>query len=306
MQWKILGLVVAVSTALVTFGGLTPIGAVDVAGQTVERAIVVDGQQRTFLIHVPNDVTAPGGLPVLIVLHGGGGNGKQVERSTGFSGLADEEGFIAVYPDGTGRLPRRLTWNAYNCCAHAHTEAIDDVAFISALIDELSADPRVDASRIYITGHSNGAMMTFRIACELADKIAAAAPYAGALNSDTCAPSRPVPILIMNGEDDENVPIAGGTSEHVGFASEDARVDQPTSFAVDTWTSMNGCHTEPVVTDTPAAFMSVWSDCDALAEVEQILIHDWAHGWPDPDEGAPLDGSRIIWNFVARFSTPRA
>ena len=293
---------------LVLMGGAAPIvGAATVTQSgSVEKTLTFDGRDRTYRVHAP-EMTAPArGFPVLIVLHGGGGNGKIIERVTGFSDLADREGFIAVYPDGTGQRSQILTWNAHNCCGYAYAKDVDDVGFISALIDQLVVEYDVDPSRIYVTGHSNGAMMTFRVACELSDKIAAAAPYAGALNTDSCPATDPVPMLIMNGDADENVPVAGGTSVGVGVASQDGRVDQPTSHAVDTWTSIDGCDPNPLVTDSPAAQISDYQNCANGSTVEQVLIHGWAHGWPVPDKGSPIDGSQQIWAFLSQFEKPDA
>lgn len=306
MHWRLaLSAALLIGAVLASFGSSTQASETLTPGQTVERSIEIDGVERTYRVHLPETAVRSAGLPVLIVLHGGGGNGKQVEHSTGFSQLADKEGFIAVYPNGSGRT-KLLTWNAYNCCAFAYETNVDDVGFISALIDELIVDYRVDPSRISVTGHSNGAMMTFRLACELSDKIAAAAPNAGALNTDTCAPASPVPILIMNGEADENVPVAGGRSEGVGVASQDERIDRPTAHAVDTWVAANGCAGSPTVENTPNALVTSWTECSASSEVEQILIHGWAHRWPSVENGAPFEGSSVIWEFVSQFSKPMA
>lgn len=213
----------------------------DVNAGDFVRSIEIGGRERTFLVHVPNAKTPSAGMPVLIFLHGGGGNGRIVEQTSGFSELADREGFIAVYPDGTGRLPNRFTWDAANCCGYAYDQHIDDVGFISAMIDSLIAAFDVDPARVYVTGHSNGAMMTYRLGCELAGKIAAIAPDAGALNTESCSPSHPLPVLIVHGEADQNVPVAGGQSPGVGVPGHDDRIDQPLSFAVDTWVDIDNC-----------------------------------------------------------------
>ena len=304
MGWKIVACTVLLLGAMLGTLSSSQAGIDPTSGSTSDRSIEIGGLERTYRVHLPALAPPTNGFPVLIVLHGGGGNGKQVEHSTGFSDLADREGFIAVYPDGTGRLPKRLTWNAYNCCAYAHAKDIDDVSFISALIAQLISDYEVDPARIYVTGHSNGAMMTFRLACELADQIAAAAPFAGALNTDGCIPASPVPMLIMNGEDDTNVPVAGGTSPNVGYGGEDSRIDMPTSFAVATWVAANGCTGGPTVVNSPAALTTRWTDCANGSMVEQVLIHDWEHSWPSIEDGAPIDASRVIWDFVSQFSKP--
>lgn len=275
-------------------------------GATSDQTLSHDGLERTFRVHVPEVGSSTARLPVLIVLHGGTGNGKQIERSSGFSDLADQFGFVAVYPDGTGLVDMRYTWNADNCCGYAHRANVDDVGFISALIDKLIADYDVDPARVYITGFSNGAMMTFRLACELSGKIAAAAPYAGALNTDSCAAIQPVPMLIINGDADVNVPVAGGTSDERGSASQRDRVDRPTAYAVQTWVQIDGCSGAPVSADAGGALVTTYGECADGAEVEQVLIHGWDHHWPSVANGSPVDGAAMIWAFVSQFSKPEA
>jgi polyhydroxybutyrate depolymerase len=274
------------------------------SGSNLDRSIQVDGLERTYHVHLPAMTTPSPGVPLLIMLHGGTGNGSRMEQRSGFSELADREGFIVVYPDGTGLVNGRFTWNAYDCCGYAQRKQVDDVGFISALIDRMIEEFDVDPARVYITGYSNGAMMTFRLACELSDKIAAAAPYAGALNTDSCGATQPVPILIMNGEEDQNVPVAGGLSPNAGAPSQNDRVDQPTSHAVDTWSGIDGCADVPIQPDSEAALISTYGSCLDGAVVEQVLIHDWDHRWPSETNGSLIDASDVIWDFVSRFAKP--
>src|SRR5215831_5938057 len=110
--------------------------------------------------------------------------------------LADREGFLAVYPYGTGVMKAKLlTWNAGPCCGYAQKNKIDDVAFVAALLDDLAARVDYDRARVYATGHSNGAMMAYRLAQDLSDRIAAIAPVGGALVTDTIRAKRAMPIL---------------------------------------------------------------------------------------------------------------
>lgn len=286
--------------------GSTSAQTPDSAGTDLERTLPFDGSNRTYLVHIPTSAAPASGFPLLIMLHGGTGNGNHMARLSGFSELADREGFIVAYPDGTSRVENRYTWNAYGCCGFAQRENVDDVGFIGALIDQMVADDGVDPSRVYVSGYSNGAMMTFRIACELSGKIAAAAPYAGSLNTDSCSADQPVPILIMNGEDDVNVPVAGGTSDERGAASQRDRVDKPTSFAVDTWVTLDGCPTPPQSTNTSVATTTIYANCANGTMVEQILIHGWDHRWPSAENGSSIDAATTIWNFVSQFSNPGA
>jgi polyhydroxybutyrate depolymerase len=159
-----------------------------------------DGRTRTYIVRPPRDVAnnrTP--LPVVLVLHGGGGNAVNAERMSGFTELVERERLIAVYPDGTGRLPTTLlTWNADHCCALAMTERVDDVGFIAALLDTLAARYPVDARRIYVTGMSTGGMMAHKLARELPQRIAAIAPVVGAVFVGAPPPKGPVSVLAIN------------------------------------------------------------------------------------------------------------
>lgn len=268
-----------------------------------EEQLEIDGRMRTFDVHVPAGVDSSQGLPVLIALHGGGGNAAYMERKSGFSDLADEETFIVVYPNGTGLLENRLTWNVGNCCGYAHRNDVDDVGFIAAVLDVMGSEYGADMHRVYLTGHSNGGMMTYRLACQMADRFAAVAPVAGALNEATCTPSRPLPVLILHGEDDLNVPFHGGTSQGVGAAGEDERIDQPVSYAVETWTAIDGCNDPAEISTTESVITTTYGDCIDGTTVEMQELLGWGHAWPSPtaDPPAAIDASRVIWAFFERF-----
>jgi polyhydroxybutyrate depolymerase len=130
---------------------------------------------------------------------------------TGLNEKADEAGFLAVYPNGTGEK-RSLTWNGGNCCGYAVENQVDDVGFVRALLDDLEKVVTVDPSRVYATGISNGAIMAYRLASELSDRIAAVAPVAGPMGTATCSPRRPVSVMHFHGTDDQFAPCrrAGG------------------------------------------------------------------------------------------------
>jgi polyhydroxybutyrate depolymerase len=172
-----------------------------------------DGRLRTYLLHVPGG-SAPGtGFPVVLALHGGGGNASQLQESLHLDDLADDQRFMAVYPEGIGRnvLGTQLgTWNGGTCCGEAVKKDVDDVAFIRQLLDRLARDHPVDGKRVYATGISNGGIMAVRLACELAPRIAAIAPIAGPGIPPGCAPERPVPVLFIHGTDDQCALYQGG------------------------------------------------------------------------------------------------
>lgn len=176
-----------------------------------------NGLERIYFLHSPPSYDGKKPVPLVIALHGGGGDGKDMEAISLLDAKADQEGFIVVYPNGTGEtVLGKLygTWNAGACCPPAMDNGIDDVGFVSAVIKKVSNDFAIDSNRVFATGFSNGAQMVYRLACELSDKIAAIAPVSGIAPLEKiadCAPKRPVSILHFHGLKDPCVPYAGGT-----------------------------------------------------------------------------------------------
>jgi polyhydroxybutyrate depolymerase len=179
-------------------------------------SIIFDGLERTYRIHIPSLYDKDKPMPLVIVLHGSEGSAKSMENLSGFNTLSDKEGFIVVYPNAIEKH-----WNdgldmpQYR----SNRENIDDVGFISILIDYLIKELNIDKKRIYVTGMSNGAIMSHRLACEVSERIAAIAPVVGAMPEKVvshCSPSRPISVLIINSVDDpivswEGIELEDGT-----------------------------------------------------------------------------------------------
>ncbi|NBP67916.1 MAG: phospholipase, partial [Cytophagia bacterium] len=179
----------------------------------ISGSITVDHLNRTYLANVPAN-RADNSLALVIVLHGGGGSAAQCERSYGWTAKSAAEQFMVVYPDGVAsNKPLKLrTWNAGRCCDYASQMNIDDVKFLSELIDHLSSRYPINRKSVFVTGMSNGAMMAYRLACEIPEKITAIAAVSGTLmTTQPCQPSRATPILHIHSELDTRVPLAGGT-----------------------------------------------------------------------------------------------
>jgi polyhydroxybutyrate depolymerase len=210
-----------------------------------------DGVDRHYLIHTPAEsALRAGGVPLVLVLHGGGGNADNAERMTGFTAKAQREGFIVVYPEGSGRFGQKLlTWNAGHCCGYAMERKVDDVGFIRSLIKQLLEQYPIDPARVYVTGMSNGGMMTHRVGRELASQVAAIAPVVATVFGDESKAGQPVSALMFNGMLDESVPYLGGTP---GGRFNDAWDGTPAKPALDQgvyWAGANGCAKEPVGQD---------------------------------------------------------
>ena len=282
------------------------------------------GRTRIALVHVPPAAARATALPLLIALHGGGGEAAGFREYAGLDAVADREGFVVVYPYGTGPLPRRLlTWNAgAGCCGYARDRNIDDVAFLMLLVDDVARRTPIDASRIHATGHSNGAMMVYRLAAERADRIAAIAPVAGAMDVATFAPSRPVPVLHIHSVDDPRALYNGGLGPP--FPLTDNRVQhRAVTAGLDAWIRVNGCAAAPRVIETrtgrdsedgQTATLLSWAPCTSGAEVRHWKLSGAGHGWPG-DAGARMRDAIIgpptglvsaaeeVWDFVSRFRT---
>lgn len=266
------------------------------------ETLVSGGVTRSYLLHVP-DRLPPGRQALVLVFHGGGGNARNAERMSGMSELAEREGFVVAYPNGSGRLKTRLlTWNSGNCCGYALDHQVDDVGFVSALIDRLVASQPVDANRVYVTGMSNGGMMSYVLGCELAGKVAAIAPVAGAMDG-VCRPAVPVSVIAFHGTDDEHVPYAGGEPRRK--ADSHPRSDRPVRDTMDFWSRRDGCSQHDSSAIAHDVTRDTWHACAAATEVRLYTLRGFGHAWPGGDRGsrwgdnpaAAIDASETMWDF---------
>jgi polyhydroxybutyrate depolymerase len=264
---------------------------------TVSKTLDSGGRARAYLLHLPPRYDGHTLLPLVLVLHGGGQSPESAEKMSGMSAKADQENFIAVYPSGTGRLSKAPTWNAGNCCAYAMENEVDDVAFLRALIDTLERDHATDPKRVFVTGISNGGMMSYRVACELADKIAAIAPVEGAQNVD-CRPSVPVSVLVFHGTADRLVPYEGGTTK---FQMGPPRTDNSVAAAVTFWVKRDGCSPVPHHEESSEVHVDTYSACKAGTSVQLYAIQGGRHIWP----GTPISANHVaatdlMWTFFSQ------
>lgn len=298
----------------------TSLAAPLTAGEHV-RTVRVGDLQRRYRVHVPERYDATKPTPVVVVFHGGGGNPESMVRLSGMNTKSDEVGFLAVYPYGSGVDPERgLSFHGGDCCGYAMVRNIDDVGFTRALLDDLAAVANVDADRVFATGLSNGAIMAYRVAAELADRIAAIAPVGGPLMLDACRPSRPVPVLHFHGTADEFAPFQGGFGKGVagGKGVTDFRSVDATIRA---WVTANGCRAEPVITALPdlvddgmKCTQKTWSGGREGSEVVLIEITGGGHTWPGMPPIVAMLGpatmdvaaNDLMWEFFVRHPRPKA
>jgi polyhydroxybutyrate depolymerase len=298
--------------AVVASAGSTP---ADAAGSDSWGSLYFEGRDRSYFLHLPPRYDGKTLLPLVVVLHGGGGGVQSTGAGmqpgavvlTGMSLKADEENFIVVYPSGTGILrDKLLTWNSGNCCGYALKHNVNDVGFIAALLDKLEREIAIDPRRVLVTGISNGGMMAYRIGCELSDRIAVIAPVEGALNV-SCHPTSPVSVVIFHGTYDQNVHYDGGP------APRHNRIDNSVAKAVSFWVGANGCAEVPA-TRAPQADLRVesYSRCRRDSAVTLYKILGGKHAWPGGDRLTSLldepthdvSATDLMWEFF-RTSSPR-
>jgi polyhydroxybutyrate depolymerase len=262
---------------------------------------------RTYHLYRPPELAGATSAPLVVVLHGGFGHGTGAERLYHWDAAARRHRFVVVYPDGIG-----TTWNAGSCCGTAARRNIDDVGFLSALVQRLEDEIGIDPRRVYVTGMSNGAIMAYRMACEAPFPIAAIGPVAGTLGVP-CDRARPTSVLHIHGSADRNIPFGGGVG--IGF-ERGARLAVPEALA--RWRELDRC-AQPVTT-TEGAVATQRSDCAGGRVVELITIAGAGHQWPGGERGtvqsilgmpldAPstaLDATETLWTFFATQIAPPA
>lgn len=274
-------------------------------------SLTVDGRNRTYWLNLPPGYDAGNNYSLVIALHGGGGSGEQFEASSRLSEKADAEKFIVVYPDGvqSDGLLRARTWNAGTCCDYAVEQNIDDVKFISQLIDQLTARYKINPKKVYATGHSNGGMLSYRLACELSGKIAAIAPNGCSMVVKTpCNASRAVPVLHMHSVRDQNVPYKGGIGSGVSNT-----YFPPVDSVLNVWSGRNGCaiKKQPVETTTQYTHWA-WSNCSGNTSIQWYLTEDGGHAWPGGLPGrtgadqpaTSINANDLLWAFFQQYQLP--
>jgi polyhydroxybutyrate depolymerase len=264
-----------------------------------------DQRVRTYRLFVPPDLPARE-VPLLVALHGGTGWGAALAVQSGFDSIAAREGFVVVYPDGWGigaDGDQLRTWNGGDCCGPARNQGVDDVGFLDLLVDDLVTRFPIDERRIYATGHSNGGILAYRLACERPERFAAIGVFAATLGIDGCNPTSTVAFLHVHGLADRNLPLEGG----VGPDSI-AGVDFRSGVAsIETIARANRCTGERTEPDPSNADVSrrIWTGCADGVEVRLVTVEDAGHRWmggPQPDAYPDLSASLEIWEFVSRHA----
>jgi polyhydroxybutyrate depolymerase len=275
--------------------------------------ITAGGVKRSYIVHLPNGHDPQTPMPVVLALHGATMNAAMMAWFSGLNRKADEAGFIVVYPNGTGRRSS-FTWNAGKYGSVLENNA-DDVGFINALLDDVLRSYPVDVQRIYATGMSNGAVMVYRLACELPDRIAAIAPVAGSMLMEVCQPKRPVSVLHFHGTQDEYVPFQGG----IGKRSILGTKVRPVEHSIQTWVKLDVCNEKPVIDvlsqkgDEMTVTRTSYKGGIDGTEVTMVVIEGGGHTWPGMRTPARVLGKSatnvsandLMWEFFQGHSLPK-
>lgn len=281
------------------------------ANSDTRGSIESGGRERTYEVHVPTRFTESQTHPLVLALHGRLGDGHGMAMLTHFDAVADEHGFIVVYPDGWHR-----SWADGRGSSPSDKEGVNDVQFLADLMEKMERDYRVDPKRIYVVGISNGGFMSLRVACELADRVAAVGVDAATLSANTaaaCHPSQPVPVMIIHGTKDPLVPIAGGelgrNGSHGLVLSHEETIRK--------WLAIDGCRGQAARTEIPDDSRRetpiparIWEECAAGAEVRSYVVEGGGHTWPGGKQYLPaafigktarnMDASEAYWGFFEK------
>jgi polyhydroxybutyrate depolymerase len=271
------------------------------AQQTINASITHDGIQRDYIVYIPELYDGTTTVPLVLNFHGYGSNAAQQMFYGDFRDIADTEGFLLVHPEGTTFIGDQF----WNVGFPGLSSTIDDVGFTEALIDELATLYAIDLDRVYATGMSNGGFMSFLLACQLSEKIAAVASVTGSMTQDTfddCNAQHPTPVLQIHGTDD-GVVLYNGNNLSI-----------PIADVISYWVDYNNCETTPTTTTLPDVDVSdgstvehsVYEDGDNGITTEHMKVIGGGHTWPGSvintaGTNQDIDASMEIWLFFSRY-----
>lgn len=266
---------------------------------TGSHTLEYDGLTRTFELHVPADLTP--GAPLLVALHGYSSDGPTLQRYSEFDARADAHGFAVVYPTGT---TDRWDYHYWEVGYDFHNGSVDDVGFIRTLAESISED--LGLGPVYATGMSNGGDMSYRLACEEPELVAAVAPVAGCMMgwlAEACTPANPVPVLEIHGTDDD-VTLWNGDPENVDgwgiyLSTEDGLAIHTALLGLDRYEEETLPDLDP--TDGSTVLARRWSRDDTDAAVWLLEVQGGAHDWPGAFGNQDIHASDVVWAFLSRY-----
>jgi len=279
--------------------------------------ILLKERDRRYTVHVPPGYDGTTPVPVVVMLHGGGGTSRAAATETGWGTKADKEGFLAIFPDAMARDPSQpgsfrknpQCWNDGSDRFFNGQQAPDDVAFLNAMLDELLAKFAVDARRIYFTGFSNGASMTFRVGAELSRRIAAIAPVAGACWLKPLKLEQAIPMCYIGGTADPLNPLNGGGPKFVvGGNTLGGKEKAPVRDSIQKWAQAIGCPAVPKETsEANGVRIETYGPGHEGVEMMYVIIEGLGHTWAGGKSLLPefmvgkksdkIKATDFIWDF---------
>jgi polyhydroxybutyrate depolymerase len=280
-----------------------------------------EGLRRTYLVHVPQAYDGLTAAPALLVLHGGGGSAEFAYRVHGWTELSERRGCLVVFPEATAEDPERPAevrhnpriWNDGSRSSAVSQRNVDDVGYVAAVLEEVQQTFAVDPRRVFVTGFSNGASMTFRVGVELADRVAAIAPVAGHLCCEDPKPARPLSLLYMIGLADPINPFDGGpTMSPWGTWKH----KPPVMDSIHSWLCLIGAAPDPhVLRDSDGVQHLRYGPGASGCEVQLLTIEGQGHEWPGAPRTLPriisgpqvdtVNGTDAVWDFFMGTHTSR-
>lgn len=275
------------------------------------RFLEMDKQVRSFWVHVPPRYDPREPMPVVLALHGATMTAKSMQEFSGLNEKADAAGFIVVYPNGTGPNPLMFTWNSGGFSPALAAAKPNDVAFLARVLDDVEGAFNVNKKRVYATGMSNGAMMCYRLAAEMSERIAAIAPVGGTIAVEKYEPKVPMPVLHIHGTVDTLVPFDGPSAMVAAFMK-----FLPVEASIAACVKCCGCTATPTITELPRpkdAFKitrRVYDMGQSDSEVILYVVEGGGHTWPGRPFGGGVLGTYtmnmnandVIWEFFSRHT----
>lgn len=267
------------------------------AQQTINGTINHDGLIRQYILYIPASYDTATPSPLILSFHGYSSNAQTNFNYTNFKSIADTAGFILIHPQGT--LLNGIThWNVPGLTLGS---SVDDIGFVSNLLDTVSAHYNIDQDRIYSTGMSNGGYMSFLLSCQLSNRIAAIASVTGSMTPQTyynCNPQHPTPVLQIHGTADGTVPYNGNPTWTKSI-----------NDVLQYWVNFNNCNSTPSVFNVPDINPSdgsivdhmVYSEGDNCVTTEHFKVYNGGHDWPGVWGNMDISASVEIWKFLSQY-----